>query len=321
MKVLIIRYSAIGDIILSTGPIRVLKDIYPEIEVHFVTSEQGAELLSGFVLIDKIHPIENHLSAWKFFKKIKTLGPFDHVIDLQAKPKTTLLKLLFRSRFKQIENQSYKRRLFVKKRKYKDDLNKHVVQKYYEAFKKCFELPNKSLEELRPFLSSKKIIDSTALNTNKIAIHPYASQKNKIWPYTYEIVEQLSKSGFTCVIVGQSTEPLSFNGLDNVLDLTNKTNLKEMASILSSCQAVISTDSGPMHLAVALSIPTIAIFGPTTKEFGFYPEFKNVTIIEDKDLECRPCHVHGGNLCPLGHHLCMKNLSVDIVLNALKKMI
>ena len=104
------------------------------------------------------------------------------------------------------------------------------------------------------------------------------------------------------------------------LDLTNKTSLHETLAIIKKAKVLISTDSGPMHLGVALKTPTLALFGPTTKEFGFAPAFENTKVLEVQGLDCRPCHVHGGNFCPKEHFRCMRDLSVDKVLGELENL-
>ncbi|WP_295225325.1 glycosyltransferase family 9 protein [Seleniivibrio sp.] len=83
---------------------------------------------------------------------------------------------------------------------------------------------------------------------------------------------------------------------------------------------MISSDSGPLHAAVALKKPTVGIFGSTTREFGFFPLFSGVRVVEDNSVECRPCDVHGLEACPKGHFDCMKRLTPDKVVEALKNL-
>ena len=76
-----------------------------------------------------------------------------------------------------------------------------------------------------------------------------------------------------------------------------------------------------MHIATAFDVPTLAIFGPTTRELGFFPYGEGHRVIEVKDLPCRPCALHGGRKCPLGHFKCMNDISVDEVFNNAKEML
>jgi heptosyltransferase-2 len=87
---------------------------------------------------------------------------------------------------------------------------------------------------------------------------------------------------------------------------------------MKSCDAVICGDTGPMHIAEALNVPLIAIFGSTVKEFGFYPQSENSVVIENKELGCRPCTHIGRSSCPLGHFKCMKEIEPEKIVQSLK---
>ena len=91
-------------------------------------------------------------------------------------------------------------------------------------------------------------------------------------------------------------------------------------ALMRHLKLFITNDSGPMHIATSCGVPTLAIFGPTTKELGFFPYGDSHRVVES-DLECRPCSLHGGRACPLGHFLCMKLITVDQVYAAAMDML
>jgi len=101
------------------------------------------------------------------------------------------------------------------------------------------------------------------------------------------------------------------------LNWVGQTTLQELVAVIARCQAFLTNDSGPLHIAVASQVPTVAIFGPTTRELGFFPYGPGHRVIE-KDLACRPCGLHGADQCPLGHFRCMKEISPDEVYQALE---
>jgi heptosyltransferase-2 len=105
-----------------------------------------------------------------------------------------------------------------------------------------------------------------------------------------------------------------------VLDWSGKTTLEELMDLASRLALLVTNDSGPMHIAAANGVPTLALFGPTTRELGFFPYGKGHRVIE-KDLECRPCGLHGQKVCPEGHFLCMRLITVDEVFTAAQEMI
>jgi heptosyltransferase II len=323
MKILVIRYSAMGDLILLSGPLDQLKQNDPNCEIHLLTSELGYEVLAGSAAIDRFHILPDNISFTKLISFYKSLPPFDYAFDLQGKIKSQVARWLTQHKgFYTIDKQNRQRQLFVKKRRYQDSLSQHRVQTYWNTFAKAWEMPTPLLEELRPLLHSNSLKFSAPHKdlSQSIVIHPYASQKNKQWPHTTELIERLNKQGLPVIIVGQSDEPLQ-QVPSLGLDLTNKTSPREMIAIIHSARALISTDSGPMHMAVGLGKPTLALFGPTTKEFGFRPDFNGCTTLERSDLDCRPCHIHGGNHCPLSHHKCMQDLDADYVQKELMKLL
>ena len=97
------------------------------------------------------------------------------------------------------------------------------------------------------------------------------------------------------------------------IDLCGKTSLRELATVISQCSLFITNDSGPMHIAAALQVPLVAIFGSTTKELGFTPYGTNNRIVE-VNLPCRPCSSHGKKRCPKEHFKCMRDISSEAVM-------
>jgi ADP-heptose:LPS heptosyltransferase len=236
-------------------------------------------------------------------------------------------KLLHLFRYKKLltnNKQSLLRRIYVKTKWGQRFLNQHVTEKYLNPLKRELNLPsNVTLKELKPLFRFSTFKTEGVKNKKNIIIHPYASQRNKHWPHTVELIKFLANENYSFSIIGNSVKPISLpkNLEGKVKNLTNKTNLTELIRVINQSAAIITTDSGPMHLASALNIPTIALFGPTTKEFGFFPEFENCVILQDKSLICRPCHVHGGNHCSLGNRPCMNNLTVEKVAYELNQLL
>lgn len=321
MKILVVRFSAMGDIVLTTGPARILRKMKPSAQIDLLTSEVGEEIYQSSPDFDNVIVLEKGSKLSQMTKLYRSMDSYDIVIDWQGNFKSYFLKLFSKAKFYRIKKHSKKRRAYVKNRKFKLDLNQHVVEKYYKVLQEAFRLEHKSIEDLRPTLTGNRISYKKAdFDFSKtIAIHPYASQKNKVWPHFHEFIEALQKEGHSVVIIGHDKDSQEWpNG---VLNLTNKTSIGEMSAVIAASQALVSTDSGPMHIGIARNTPTLSLFGPTTKEFGFYPIFKNSKIAEIENLECRPCHVHGGNECPKGHFKCLKDLSVETIHASLNSLL
>ena len=104
-------------------------------------------------------------------------------------------------------------------------------------------------------------------------------------------------------------------------NLCGKTSLADLMALMQHFKLFITNDSGPMHIATAFDVPTLAIFGPTTRELGFFPYGEGHRVMEVKGLPCRPCALHGGKKCPLGHFKCMRDILPGRVFENAKEML
>lgn len=136
---------------------------------------------------------------------------------------------------------------------------------------------------------------------------------------------ELAGRGFTPVIVGgkddvRVAEAVLASANGTAVDLSGKTTLVELAAVAARAAVFVSGDSGPMHVAAAVGTPVVAIFGPTTPELGFAPRTKAAEIVQ-RALECRPCHRHGPQVCPLGHFKCMRDIAASDVMSAVGRLL
>ncbi len=138
-----------------------------------------------------------------------------------------------------------------------------------------------------------------------LALHPFATHPNKMWPYWEELAELLQKEDIPFFWVGKQegyTGQFAKWGADYI----NSLSLRELCAVLSQADALISADSGPVHLARAVQTQVIALFGPTCKEWGFYPDQEEGVVLQHP-LPCQPCSLHGGSLCKHNHR-CMQEI-------------
>jgi len=156
-----------------------------------------------------------------------------------------------------------------------------------------------------------------------------ARHQTKIWPVDHwvDILNAAHADGFSSqVIIGSSNErDLSeeiISRLDfPVLNTAGELDLKELIALLELGRAVISSDSGPMHIAAAVGTPVVAIYGSTVPEFGFAPFRCRGEVVQiEEELDCRPCHPHGRKSCPRKHFRCMNDIRPDMVSYALLKV-
>lgn len=143
-----------------------------------------------------------------------------------------------------------------------------------------------------------------------IALHSFAAHRWKTWPeHTWRtLANRLRQQEIPFIVLGQGT-PLLPGAPE---DLVNNTTLRETCALLAHCRCLITGDSGPMHLASAVGTPVVALFGPTTREWGFYPAGQHDTVLE-RPLPCRPCSLHGKGTCPKNGQ-CLQDISPEDVI-------
>jgi heptosyltransferase-2 len=148
-----------------------------------------------------------------------------------------------------------------------------------------------------------------------VALAPGSIWGTKRWPYYAELAARLDRP---CVIVGGSddstlAEAIVTNAPDRVFSATGALSLRASAALIGRAAVLVTNDSAPLHLATAVGTPVVALFGPTIPAFGFGPRGAHDEALGLSALPCRPCSRHGPETCPLGHHRCMRDLSVDTV--------
>ena len=317
MKILCIRLSALGDVVLTTGVIRQISLAYPQAEIHFLTDTSLAPVLALCPEIRTVHTLDRKKALKNHRKFVKNLPPFDIVLDWHDSIRSQkFCNDLSCPQTAVIKKQSLQRRVFVATKLGNNKLRKHVVEKYYEAAKKVLSLPDLDREQLRPSLLAPNLSDSLAqeisIGEPYTVVHPYASQENKVWPFFDSLIQELRLKKQRVFVVGREENAVA----DHPDNLSNRTSLEDTLALISNAQGLISTDSGPMHFGLASKTPTLGLFGPTTREFGFFPDFSGGMAVEAKGLDCRPCHVHGGSSCPQGHFQCMKSLTVEQLISS-----
>ncbi|HOW90131.1 MAG TPA: glycosyltransferase family 9 protein, partial [Elusimicrobiales bacterium] len=157
-----------------------------------------------------------------------------------------------------------------------------------------------------------------------IGANPGSAWPTKRWPREYwsRLMTELARAYSTRIVLLGGPDEIEWNAEieknaapGSVLNLTGRTGMTELMGIIKGLKLFITNDSGPMHIAAAFGVPVAAIFGPTTRELGFFPYGKRNVVLEE-DLPCRPCALHGSKSCPRGHFLCMKLITPDKVLAA-----
>lgn len=321
-KILLIRLSSIGDIVLTSLTLRCIKNAYPDVQIDFLTKEQYVDLVSSYPQVSKVLILKSNL--WKVSQEI-IAQEYDAVIDLHSNFRTHLLQQLLPESlpFYRYKKKSLRRILSVWFRK--DFYQGEKVPEQYLQALDSFGIKNdgKGLE----FHISKKdwIYLSDVPMTHRAGyavISLGATHFTKKLPlYKWEeIIHQLEVpiiliGGKQEIEIGQYLEQLDDL---KVINKCGQYNLHQSASVIAQSIFIITHDTGMMHIAAALKKKTISIWGGTVPYLGFEPygmDQEKSILIEEKDLTCRPCSKYGREDCPKGHFKCMNDLSVEKIIN------
>jgi ADP-heptose:LPS heptosyltransferase len=310
-KFLIIRFSSIGDIVLTTPVIRCLKQQFPEAEVHYVTKKSYKTLLENNPYIDKVFTLEKSLND--LVKQLKS-EDYHYVIDLHNNLRTSIIKFRLGVKSFSFDKLNFQKWILVKFKK--DIMPKvHIVDRYMKTVETLgVKNDNKGLDYFIPEKDDLPLHWLPKNFRNGYAVYAIGGQhETKKLPLN-KMVELCQTIQLPLVLIGGKedsviSEQLSVISINSpIFDTCGKMNLNQSASIIQKATIVYTHDTGMMHVASALKKKVISIWGNTLPEFGMYPYQTEYEVIENKELNCRPCSKIGYSKCPLGHFKCMNEL-------------
>jgi lipopolysaccharide heptosyltransferase II len=318
-KILIIRLSSMGDILLTTPLIRSIKKQNSSVQIDFVIKEEFFELVKKNPHLTNIYTYSKESSKKKELLKLLKANKYDLVIDLQNNNRSREIVLKLDRKTFQFRKNSLKKFILVHFKINRLKKSPPIPVRYAKTAR--IDLDNEGLE-----IFTDNIADSRLeLNQKYIGLCPGAKHFTKRWPKEYfiQLGKMLESEGYRVVLFGgmnelEVTDEIT-KELSQPLNLCDASILQTAAN-MKMCKVIYTNDSGTMHLSCAVNIPVIAFFGSTVKEFGFYPYKTQNVVLEIEDLPCRPCTHIGRKSCPLKHFKCMNEISPDLAFNSLKRL-
>jgi ADP-heptose:LPS heptosyltransferase len=326
-KILVIRFSSIGDIVLTTPVIRCIKQQL-KCELHVLTRKQYADLTRNNPHVDKVHPYSNDLDELISVLKKEN---FHHVVDLQRNMRSLKVRRKLgkpSSSFPKLNRQKW---LLVNFR-----VNKlphvHIVDRYFHAAAPL-GVTNDG-RGLDYFIPEKDKVSVSSLN--KALARGYVGfvigsrHETKMLPVG-KIAETINKLQLPVVLLGgtedkaRAEEVMMLTRQSRVMNTCGQFSLNQSASLVEQAKVVITNDTGLMHIAAAFNKPIISVWGNTVPDFGMYPylpEGKGQSFISEVDgLMCRPCSKLGYKKCPKKHFDCMMMQDVDVIVKKVDEFI
>ncbi|MFA6197513.1 MAG: lipopolysaccharide heptosyltransferase II [Sulfurimonas sp.] len=318
MKILIILPNWLGDAIMATPAIELLCKYYPHAKLTFVGSFVSIEALKYHprcekAIVDETKKASNRLLAT--YKLARELGEFDMACSFRNQFHSSLL-LRFTNTVICIAKRSW-HSMFLLSHTPKISTKQHLVEQYAKLAMTNVDSFDGNIGKLKLYIEPKKFSRPT-LGINAGAT--YGSAK-RWYPERFAEVAKEFSDEFNIIIFGGPNEVAMANEIEKNLgvpcvNLAGKTTIAELCANIGGLALFITNDSGPMHVAAAFGVPTVAIFGPTKHTETSQWMNEKSTIVRH-EMECSPCMKRE---CPLGHHECMKSITANEVIEAVKEL-
>ena len=323
-KILIVRFSSIGDIVQSTSPLRTIRNAFPESSITFLTLSNYAPLLEMHPDIDGLLSINRKQSFKKLLELRKYLYEkrFQFVYDLHNSIRSNIITYGISRKIFRLKKPRLKRfGLFffhINKFEKKFSSLRLFHNNIGSIWKNKDEIPSTYLK-ISKYEKEKanRVLISRGVVTNFIAIVPGAAWYQKQWS-SKNYISTLKKLNLPAVLLGSKKDKICNEislGYDKAINLAGETDLRLAISIISNAMKIIGSDTGLVHAAEALGKTVVMIMGPTSKETGGGTNEEKSTIVE-KDVWCRPCSQNGKFPCFRSSQKCMDSILPKDVVSA-----
>lgn len=313
-KILLIRFSSIGDIVLTTPVVRCLKQQLPEVELHVLTKSSYRSIYAANPFINKVYEFQGNLK--ELIRQLKE-EHYDFVVDLHKNWRSLRVRMALHCPSASFPKLDFQKFLYTKlKLGHLPEV--HIVDRYFKAVEKL-NVHNDG-QGLDFFFSEGDVMHYEDLpesfREGFVAIVIGGQHATKILPED-KVVEVCDALDYPVVLVGGPEDAARGDRIKEkvgsyVGNSCGSLTVGQSASLLQLADAVITNDTGMMHIAAALRRPIVSVWGNTVPEFGMFPYLpegmKPSAIVENKELKCRPCDKLGYAKCPKGHFKCMKDL-------------
>lgn len=323
VKFLVIRFSSIGDIVLTTPVVRGLKEQVQNAEVHFATKENHACIVANNPYVDKVHLLGENINDLILELEKEN---FDYIIDLHQNFRTNRIRRRLRIESFSFNKLNWRKMLLVLFKVNKLP-KQHIVERYMETVQ-VFDVKNDN-KGLDFFIREGDEFTMKDLppqfQKGYVAIAIAGTYFTKKFP-----VQKISKIcqniPFPVILLGgkdefDEGEKILSESKGNVLNYAGKISLAQSASLVQRANVVLSNDTGLMHIAAAFKKKILSFWGNTVPEFGMYPYLPHSAsqLLEVEDLKCRPCSKLGYQKCPKKHFNCMEGINEQLAIDWIQR--
>jgi lipopolysaccharide heptosyltransferase II len=339
-RTLIIRLSSIGDVILASPLIRLLRKRFPQGQIDFLVKREYADLVRFNPHLRNVIELDARggFAELRALKRKLRQEKYDTVIDIQGNLRSVFLRAGLSANVLKVNRRRLARFLLVNFKWNAYRTSPPVPVRYLETVRSAgivddgdgleLFIPEETCTRVQKHLSDAGVDSQKGV----VGLCPGAKHATKRWlpqRFAQLAIALLSEDVHKILILGGGDDRdlcasieeqvVRSTGKQNcVVNLAGAFSLLETSSAMDACDTIVANDSGLLHLAAARKRDVVAIFGSTVREFGFYPYGTENKVIERRNLYCRPCSHIGGETCPEGHFRCMEEITVEEVLNAVR---
>jgi ADP-heptose:LPS heptosyltransferase len=321
-KILILRFSSLGDIVLSSPLIRSLKQARPGWELHYFTKPGFAPALAHNPHLDRLLLLGDLGAQLRALREER----YDHVLDLHGSLRSLRIRLALGRPASVLDKRNFDKWMLVRRKRTPRPIS-HIVERYCDTLRPLgveadgggldFFLPGEQEDEARQALAAAGL-----LRPDLLAVALGAQHRTKRWiPGHFR--EALNRLGRPVLLLGGQDARADADEIRSGLrvpcyDSVGKSGLLLSAALMRQAREVLTHDSGFMHIAAAFQMPAYVIWGSTVPALGMTPWRSPHANLEVQGLGCRPCSRLGFDTCPQGHFRCMRDLSPDQVAAAIE---
>lgn len=323
-KILLIRFSSIGDIVLTTPVIRCLRQQLPDVELHVLTKSSYQAIYSANPNINKVFELSGNMK--ELLRRLRE-EHYDYIVDLHKNWRSWRVRLALRRPSASFPKLDFQKFLYTKLKIGKLP-QVHIVDRYFKAVEKLGV--HNDGEGLDFFFNEGDEMHYEDLpetfHDGFVAVVIGGQHATKILPEE-KVVEVCEALDCPVILVGGPEDAPRGDRIvqkvgKNVGNSCGRLTVGQSAFLLKLAEAVLTNDTGMMHIAAALRKPIVSVWGNTVPEFGMYPYLPKgmepAVIVENKELRCRPCDKLGYARCPKGHFNCMNLLDSKKIAEKIK---
>jgi len=329
-RILLVRFSSIGDIVLTTPVIRAIRKRHPDAHLALVVREDLADLVRHNPRISEVITWQHGTPLGPLARRLRQ-ETWTHRLDLHGSTRSRLLRLLVGGEWSGYPKYRGRRTALIVTGRRRGGSLGPVVSRYAQAAAaldiELDTLPAEIFVSVEADDAARQFLAERGLGRHRrlVALVPGAAHFTKRWPAEYwiELAARLAPRNDLIVLGGpverEVAEAITAAAGSAAASAAGQFSLLGSAALLRMSAVAVAGDTGLMHTATAVGTPVVALYGPGVEEFGFFPWHARARVLQ-VDLGCRPCSAHGGPRCPLGHHRCLRDITPEQVAGELDRI-